>query len=139
MAPDLTKITAALNAYPWVAGALTARGSATVEYCAIGLLLRYSGVPQREIECAGSALVVWERYRELLGSEYGIGDFGTVRAIIMANDYSATHEEAIDQVQRVLTGEIEPDARRRALRTPQTLDAFTVEDDDGGCCPALLA
>src|SRR5690348_417 len=116
MAPDLTKITAALNAYPWIAGALTARHPLGVEYCAIGLLLRYSGVPQREIECAGNAIGVWEQYRGLLESEYGIGDFGTVRAIIIANDSSSTHEEAIEQVQRVLTGEFDPTARRRSRR-----------------------
>src|SRR5689334_10693847 len=63
---DIMKITAALNAYPWTSGALSMRDGESASYCAVGLLLRFAGVPQAEIEGACSAHVVLDRYRELL-------------------------------------------------------------------------
>src|SRR5215207_2123023 len=113
MAPDLARITAALNAYPWTAGALTYRDGPVARYCAVGLLLRYAGVPQAEIACALSTVDNWARHRALLEAEYGITEPGTVVSIMEASDSAATHEEAIRRVQRVLsTG---PSSRARLL------------------------
>ena len=104
MAPNLDRITAALNAYPWMAGALTAPGSAGPRYCAIGMLLRYAGVAREELSCARPVTDVWLRHRALLASEYGIGDCMTAMAIVAANDGADSHAEAIARVQAAVTG-----------------------------------
>lgn len=101
---DIVKITAALNAYPWTRGTLSMLDGGVPLYCAVGLLLRYAGVPQAEIECAGSSALAWSRHRELLESEYGIIEFETICNIVCANDSATSHEEAIEQVQFVLDG-----------------------------------
>jgi len=134
---DMMKITAALNAYPWTIGALSRRDGGSASYCAVGLLLRYAGVPQAEIECGGPQLVVLHRYRELLESEYGITELKTIRSIIGANDSAASHEQAIEQVQFVLDGGsiAELFARQAASRVAEA--PASVEDDDS-CCGALV-
>ena len=139
MALDIVKITAALNAYPWMRGAYSMRDSGAAMYCAVGLLLRYAGVAQAEIECAG-APHMWGRYRELLESEYGITELATIINIIQANDSAASHEEAIEQVQFVLAG---GDIGRR-LRDCQVAADVLAEtarqsiEDDGNACGALV-
>ena len=100
---DLMRITAALNAYPWIAGTLTHRADGAARYCAVGLLLRFAGVPQERMACAMGEMEVWASHEELLRSEYGISDLRTVRAIIIANDSARTHEEAIERVLSVLS------------------------------------
>ena len=100
---DLMRITAALNAYPWTAGTLIYRGESSPRYCAVGLLLRYAGVPQERIACAMGEMEVWAAHEELLRCEYGVQDAITLRAIIVANDSARTHEEAIQRVQDVLS------------------------------------
>ena len=138
MPHDIVKITAALNAYPWTIGTLSMRRGDHGVYCAVGLLLRYAGVPQAEIECAGPRL--WDRYHELLESEYGITEPATITNIIHANDSARSHEEAIEQVQFVLDGgnlaELLrgrfPIAGMLAATAPQKLE------DDGGACGALV-
>ena len=103
MTLDLTRITAALNAYPWTAGTLIYRGESSPRYCAVGLLLRYAGVSQERIACAMGETEVWTAHEELLRCEYGVPDSMTLRAIIVANDSARTHEEAIQRVQAVLS------------------------------------
>ena len=131
---DIMKITAALNAYPWTSGALSMRDGGSASYCAVGLLLRYAGVPQAEIEGAGSAHVVLDRYRELLQSEYGITELETIGNIIHANDSAASHEQAIEQVQFVLDGGSMAELFARQGGIPVVAEApASVEDDDSGC------
>ena len=140
MPVDIAKITAALNAYPWTRGTFSIWFGDHAKYCAVGQLLRYAGVPQAEIECAGPAPVVWRRYRELIESEYGI----TGRAmtdIIHANDSAMSHEDAIERVQFVLQGGNL--AKRFAAQQQAVVDslaAAAVEglEDDGGACGALV-
>jgi hypothetical protein len=115
MAVDLLRITAALNAYPWIAGTLTARSPDGPRYCAMGLLLRYAGVPQDHMACAAGELEMWDRYGELLRADYGIECRETVRAIILANDSARSHAQAIERVQAVLAG----GGLRLALRYPE--------------------
>ena len=140
MALNTMRITAALNAYPWTRGMLTHRNNAAADYCAVGLLLRYAGVPQSEIECAHDSVTVWERYGELLNSEYGISAFVTVRDIIFANDSAATHEEAIEQVQFVLDGGdlVERSLARRAAAVEALAAARCDPEDDADGRGALL-
>ena len=114
MSLNLERIAAALNAYPWVAGTLTSRGSTGVpRYCAIGLLLRYAGVPQEQMACGHGSPAGLRQHLPLLEAEYGIADWDTAGAIIEANDSATSHEEAIERVQRVLT--CEPAERMRAM------------------------
>ena len=113
MTLDLMKITAALNAYPWIAGTLTARGSQGAAYCAVGLLLRYAGVTHEEI--ARAAADPWTRYEDLLRADYGIEDRETLAAIMFANDTADSHEEAIARVQRLLDGSTAREALFRRL------------------------
>ena len=105
MSLDLVRITAALNAYPWTAGTLTHRAESAPRYCAVGLLLRFAGVPQERIACAMGERQLWAAYEELLRFEYGIPDSKTISAIMMANDSARTQEEAIERVQAVLSGD----------------------------------
>jgi hypothetical protein len=144
MALDIMKITAALNAYPWTSGTLTIRRVGAPKYCAVGLLLRYAGVPQQEIECAVSSTEAWARFHGLLESEYGIADYATICAIIMANDSAATHEQAIERVQNTLSGESDPMSawvrRAAGLKGPEASDSSPeTEGDDGNGCIAFLA
>ena len=141
MAIDLMKITAALNAYPWIAGTLTARGSQGAAYCAVGLLLRYAGVPQEEI--AHASANAWTRYEDLLRSEYGIEDRELVRAIMFANDTADSHEEAIERVQRLLDGSAALDGLLRRLGIASDgAGAYepspAMNDDDGSGSLAAL-
>jgi len=141
MALDIMRITAALNAYPWTRGVLTYRNEVAANYCAVGLLLRYAGVPQSEIECANDATTaVWTRYRELLEAEYGITTVATIHGIICANDSAATHEEAIAQVQFVLDGGNlgEPRTRRAAAAEALAEAQRDLEDDASGCGALLV-
>ena len=141
MALDIMRITAALNAYPWTRGTLTYRTGEAADYCAVGLLLRYAGVSQSEIECARDAGTVWARYRELLESEYGITGLTTICDIIMANDSAPTHAEAIEQVQFVLEGgdlNEKLRARRAAAKEAKAVAALLGLEDDGGGCGAVV-
>ena len=141
MALDLVKITAALNAYPWTAGTLTKRTPDAAEYCAVGLLLRFAGVPQEDIACASSASGL-ERYAELLRSEYGITDYSIIRAIIVANDSAATHDEAIRRVQYVLSkpengaiGQVKVMVESGITAVEPCLED---RDDEGSSCGAVV-
>ena len=135
MSLDMVRITAALNAYPWTSGALTMRDGDNAWYCSVGLLLRYAGVAQAEIECAGLPHVLMARYGELLESEYGITEVETITAIIHANDLAASHEKAIEQVQFVLAGVsiAELFASQAGVQMLSAEDSPIVEDEDGGC------
>ena len=133
---DIVKITAALNAYPWTRGAFSVRYGGSAAYCAVGLLLRYAGVAQAEIECPGASSVVWGRYREILESEYGIPDMETITNIVYANDSATSHEQAIEQVQFVLDGGNIAEllgARRAAAKALAAKGQRSLEDDGGGC------
>jgi len=104
MTCDIVKITAALNAYPWTRGAYSMRQGDNAVYCAVGLLLRFAGVPQADIACAGHSGGIWARYHEILESEYGITEPAMIHSIIQANDSATSHDEAIEQVQFVVDG-----------------------------------
>ena len=138
MPHDIVKITAALNAYPWTAGTFSMHQGDHAVYCAVGLLLRYAGVPQAEIECAGPGL--WDRYHELLESEYGITQPATIYNIIHANDSAHSHEEAIEQVQFVLEGGniAELLHTRQAVAEVLAAAARQSQEDDGDACGALI-
>jgi hypothetical protein len=142
MALDIMKITAALNAYPWIPGTLTAGPQYAANYCAVGMLLRYAGVAQAEIASARAADQVWARYRELLEFEYGITAFATIRDIIAANDSGTSHATAIDNVQIVLGGgdlAAVLGARRAAnLAALEHAAQLYLEDDPGGCGAVLV-
>ena len=136
MALDIVKITAALNAYPWTRGTFSMRYGGSAAYCAVGLLLRYAGVAQSEIECPGTSSVVWDRYRALLESEYGIPDMATITNIVYANDVATSHEQAIEQVQFVLDGGNIAEllrARQAAAEATAAKGRQALEDDGGGC------
>ena len=137
---DIVKITAALNAYPWTSGAYSIRDGGAAVYCAVGLLLRYAGVAQAEIECAGPSHVVWGRYRELLESEYGITELSMINAIIQANDAATSHEGAIEQVQFVLDGGNIGERLRERLAAAAVLADIARQniEDDGNACGALV-
>lgn len=150
MPADLMKITAALNAYPWTAGTLTRRdGGGTPRYCALGLLLRYAGVARDQLACAQHSSETWTRHRRLLQSEYGISDYATVCAIIVANDTASSHEQAIARVQQVLGDGLDAIAvlRTCAARRPPAGPAGGGEaalgeggaGDEGDGCFAALA
>jgi hypothetical protein len=137
MTLDLMRITAALNAYPWTAGTLTHRAEGAPKYCAVGLLLRFAGVPQERIACATAEREVWAGYEEILRCEYGIADSKTISAIMIANDSAGTHEKAIQRVQAVLSGGGDSAsmlARAAAFRVhrvaPQVL--YETGEDDAG-------
>jgi hypothetical protein len=105
MTLNLARIAAALNAYPWTRGRLTSRaGQAAPQYCAVGLLLRYAGVPQQEV---AGVRDFWARYGGLLQAEYGIPDARTAFLIVAANDSAASHAEAIERVLGVATGALD--------------------------------
>jgi hypothetical protein len=140
MALDIMKITAALNAYPWIPGTLTAGQQFRANYCAVGMLLRYAGVAQAEIAATRGADAVWTRYHELLESEYGIVNFATIGEIIRANDFATTHEEAIENVQIVLNGGDAAEvlhARQIAARFAHAVQR-SLEDEGGGCGAVLV-
>ena len=142
MSANLSKITAALNAYPWTPGTLTRREEGVPRYCAVGLLLRYAGVPEDQLYSCD----VWTRHRTVLQAEYGIEDAHTVALIVAANDSALSHAEAIERVQSVLSGESTlADLAREGFGTESLIDlpgtgARRPEDraDDGGAAPALL-
>ena len=134
---DIAKITAALNAYPWMRGAYSIRGIGGASYCAVGLLLRYAGVAQNEIACSVSPHDILARYRELLECEYGITDPTTIIQIILANDAATTHEQAIEWVQSVLDGGNLADlVRDRDAAERLAAEARSLED--GGSCSGAL-
>jgi hypothetical protein len=137
---DIGKITAALNAYPWTSGTLTMRDGGSALYCALGLLLRYAGVPQPEIERAGPSQVVLDRYRALLEAEYGITELATIDNIIQANDSASSQAEAIEQVQFVLEGGNIAERLRARHAAAKALDAEARRnlEDDGSGCGALV-
>jgi hypothetical protein len=145
MAADLIKITAALNAYPWTAGTLTQCDAGVPRYCAVGLLLRYAGVPQDQLAGASDS-EAWARHRALLQAEYGIEGFHTVALIVGANDSARSHADAIERVQGILSGEFTPvDWARQNFGTeclidPPGTEAWHPEDraDEGGASPALI-
>src|SRR5918912_486146 len=85
MTPDLMRIAASLNAYPWTAGTLTAIDNAAPRYCALGLLLRYAGVPQEHLASADEG-ELWKQYGDILRLEYGIPNEQTAFSIMAAND-----------------------------------------------------
>jgi hypothetical protein len=101
MTPDLMRIEAALNAYPWTPGTLTT-GARDPRYCAVGILLRYAGVAREHLGCAvlWNSRRLWEMYGALLLQEYGIPNEHTMIAIMAANDSARSHGEAIDRVRR---------------------------------------
>jgi hypothetical protein len=142
MALDIMRITAALNAYPWIPGTLTAGPQSAANYCALGMLLRYAGVAQSEIASTRGADAVWARYRELLESEYGITEFATIGNIITANDFAPTHEEAIKNVQIVLeggdVGEVIRARQAAAIEAHAAAARKGLEDDAGGCAAILV-
>ncbi|MFN2567294.1 MAG: hypothetical protein ABR499_20045 [Gemmatimonadaceae bacterium] len=135
---DLPRIAAALNAYPWTPGRLTADGRMAPTYCAIGALLRYAGVAQDHIACAQtpSGVNLWSTYGPLLQSEYGIADKWTVRRVMAANDSASSQAEAIDRVLGVLTGALDGDALLRSGTAPQA--DWNSGPDDGAGSLALL-
>lgn len=138
MARDIMKITAALNAYPWTRGTFSVREGDNAVYCAVGLLLRYAGVPQAEIACAGPTGVLWDRFHELFESEYGITEPATIDDIIRANDSALSHDEAIEQVQFVLNG---GNLRERLRARHAEMSAAAARqklEDDGNACGALV-
>jgi hypothetical protein len=148
MAVDLMKVTAALNAYPWTTGELTSLDGGIARYCAVGLMLRYAGVPQEQIARTSTTGADWSESREVLQREYGIDDDATVTTIIMANDSAETQEQAIERVQAVLAGRLSP-AQLMQLLMAETEggppagespgDAAEREAlDDGARSPALL-
>lgn len=141
MSLDMVKITAALNAYPWTSGRYSVRDGGSARYCAVGLLLRYAGVAQAEIECAGPLHVVVARYGDLLKSEYGISDMVKLFEIVCANDSATSHERAIEQVQFVLGGGRNGDqvARDRAAAEALAAEVCQAFEDEGGACGALIA
>ena len=104
MTPNLMRIEAALNAYPWTTGTFTARNGSEVRYCAIGMLLRYAGVTESHIDLACNRGVVefWSYYRPLLERDYGISGPEQVHAIMVANDGATSHDEAVRRVRWVL-------------------------------------
>ena len=110
MAIDLLAIEAALNAYPWTTGAFT-EGSPRrgARYCALGLMLRYSGVAQDHLATAQQkgGRAVWRMFGALLQRDYGIPDYRTAELIMIANDSARTHDEAIGRVREVLTRGVE--------------------------------
>ena len=126
MTPDLMRIAAALNAYPWTAGTLVAAESDTPRYCALGLLLRYAGVPQDHLARADSDGNLWTLYGNLLRSEYGIPNEQAAISIMAANDTARSHADAIRRVLGVLTGNFDP---TNILR----LDSTTSETDPSAC------
>lgn len=109
---DLSRVTAALNAYPWTSGAIAGPDAADPRYCAVGLLLRYAGVPRERLACSGNVRETWLAFRDVLAAEYGIEDYATVHALVIANDTALSHDQAIEQVQRLLA---EPGARGALL------------------------
>jgi hypothetical protein len=102
MALDLDKITAALNAYPWIPGRLVACQPDAPRYCAVGLLLRYAGIANERIVSADDVSAAWLRYGDLFRSEYGIDSFRMILRIVTANDTAKSHEDAITRVQQAL-------------------------------------
>lgn len=114
--PNLDRIAAALNAYPWARGCLTSLIGGTPHYCAVGGLLRYAGVSFDEIrESSGSPSAVWRTFADRLQEEYDIGDAQTLRFIMIANDSSPSREAAVARVLGVLDGSVDLLSDRMAL------------------------
>ncbi len=105
MTPNLMRIEAALNAYPWTAGAFAATSGDTTRYCAVGMLLRYAGVSPEHIDvaCNRGAVQFWDYYRALLERDYGIAGPEQIHAIMVANDGADSHEDALERIRWVLT------------------------------------
>lgn len=105
MTPNLMRIEAALNAYPWTAGAFAATTGDATRYCAVGMLLRYAGVTREHIDvaCNRGAVQFWDYYRALLARDYGIAGPEQIHAIMVANDGADSREEALDRIRWVLT------------------------------------
>lgn len=105
MTPNLMRIEAALNAYPWTAGSFATTSGGSTRYCAVGMLLRYAGVSAEHIDlaCNRGAVAFWEYYRALLQRDYGISQPEQIHAIMVANDGADTHEDALERVRFVLT------------------------------------
>jgi hypothetical protein len=131
MTPDLMRIAAALSAYPWTAGTLTTIENAAPRYCALGLLLRYAGVPQEHLARADSAGNLWSLYGNLLRSEYGIPNEQTAISIMAANDTARSHADAIERVLGILTGNLDPAKIFRLDSTMLETDPSTGGDDAG--------
>ena len=146
MAIDLMRVAAALNAYPWTTGAIASGEEGTPRYCAVGLLLRYAGVPYEQLACAPPSLEPWwEQYGELLRFEYGIRNLRILSAIVIANDTAPSQEAAIERVQRLLGGASDPESNRlrRLAGLPPVASRGTpthrdsAEDDGGGSLASL--
>lgn len=138
MTPDLMRIEAALNAYPWTAGTFTARSGGEVRYCAVGMLLRYSGVTEAHIDLACNRGVVefWSYYRPLLERDYRISGPEQVHAIMVANDGASSHEDAVRRVRWVL-GRFPLRAADVLALCPsmELLDLASLDDDDSTITP----
>lgn len=140
MAIDLMRVAAALNAYPWTTGAIVKRGEEGPRYCAVGLLLRYAGVPYEQLTCPPPSLTSWwAEYGEVLRAEYGIEDLRVVTAIMRANDTAPSQAIAIDRVQRLLGDETDAElvALRRMAGLPvaprgAALPSRSADDDGSG-------
>jgi hypothetical protein len=132
MALDLDKITAALNAYPWIPGRLVSCQPDAPRYCAVGLLLRYAGIANERIVSADDIQIAWPRYKDIFRSEYGIENITTILTIVCANDQAKTHDEAIRLVQAALISGRVP--------RPAALVAEIIEscDDEGSGSLALV-
>ena len=106
--PNLDRIAAALNAYPWARGCLTSMAGDVPRYCAVGGLLRYAGVSFDDIrQSSGSPSAVWRAFSEALHDEYAIDDAQTLRFIMIANDSSPSRDVAIARVLGVLDGSVD--------------------------------
>jgi hypothetical protein len=103
---DFIKVEAALNAYPWPAAAFERDACPEPVYDAVGLLLRYAGVPQAEIQALTMGSL-WRRYGALLTQEYGIPDESVFYIILCANDSGYdTQADAVAAVLNALRGDL---------------------------------
>lgn len=133
MTPNLMRIEAALNAYPWTAGSFAARTGDEVRYCAVGMLLRYAGVTEAHIDlaCNRGAVEFWTYYRALLARDYGISGAEQVHAIMVANDGASSRDEAVERIGWVLSRSPLRAADVLSLAPqPRIVDLVTLDDDD---------
>ena len=94
--PKLPAIVTAVNAYPWTRGWVTRRVHGVPHFCALGALLRYAGLTEREIRRAERQPVhtFWAERGALLEAEYGITNVAVVHRIMTLNDTAASQEDA---------------------------------------------
>ncbi len=119
MPPNLRKVAAAMNAYPWTRLRLTEGEGEARSYCAIGALLRHAGVPRDRITAGEMPIAV--AHQGVLRTAYGISDHDhdAVWGIMGATDTAGSRAEAIRRVLCVLSGVLDPDAIAPRAGSPE--------------------